>query len=74
MTDDPCLDDGVCRTCADALSAVRVESISPDGRTARGRAGDTEVELSLELVDGVRVGDLVLEHGGVALQLAEDQR
>ncbi len=73
MTGDPvCRDSGVCVTCADALDAVVVEWISDDGRTVRGHAGDTLREVSVELLDGVRVGDTVLEHGGVAMQLATE--
>jgi len=65
----PCHDE-VCITCADALLPVVVEWISEDGCTARGHQDGAPCEVSVELVDGVEVGDTVLVHGGVALQLA----
>lgn len=57
---------GHCVTCSDELEAVRIESLS--GSTGRGRTGDQEVEVSLELVEDVVPGDVVLCQGGVALQ------
>jgi hydrogenase maturation factor len=70
MSSGPCHDD-VCITCADALFPVVVEWLSEDGCTARGHQDGEPCEVSVELVDGVQVGDTVLVHGGVALQLAE---
>ncbi|HZB97455.1 MAG TPA: HypC/HybG/HupF family hydrogenase formation chaperone [Candidatus Sulfotelmatobacter sp.] len=66
----PCHDD-VCVTCADELTPVVVEAILEDGRTAVGTVEGERCEIALDLVAGVRPGDIVLAHGGVALQLAE---
>jgi hydrogenase maturation factor len=67
---EPCHDD-VCITCADALLPVVVEWLSDDRCTARGMQRGELCEVSVELVDGVEVGDTVLVHGGVALQIGE---
>lgn len=60
---------GHCVTCADTLTPVVIDSVS--GGTGRGRDGEAEVVVSLELVDDVAPGDVVLCHGGVALQRQE---
>ena len=55
----------VCVTCGDVAvqgSVVRIEGGAGLVRTALG-----EEEVDLSLVDGVRPGDLVLCHGGVAI-------
>jgi hydrogenase maturation factor len=67
---EPCHDD-VCITCADALLPVVVEWLSEDGCTARGLQDGEPREVSVELVDGVAIGDTLLVHGGVALQIGE---
>jgi hydrogenase maturation factor len=67
---DSCHDD-VCITCADALFPVVVESLSADATTARGLQQGEPCEVSIELVDGVEIGDTLLVHGGVALQIGE---
>jgi hydrogenase maturation factor len=70
MSSGPCHDD-VCITCADALFPVVIEWLSEDGCTAGGHQDGEPCEVSVELVDGAQVGDTVLVHGGVALQVAE---
>lgn len=60
--------DEVCVTCSDRLSAVRLEWVSEDGSRGRGIEDGTLHEISTELLDGVHAGDVVLVHGGVALQ------
>ncbi len=68
---EPCHDE-ICITCADALFPVVVEWLSEDGCTARGLQNGQACEVSVELVDGaVEIGDTVLVHGGVALQIGE---
>jgi hydrogenase maturation factor len=67
---EPCHDE-ICITCADALFPVVVEWVSEDGTVARGLEDGRPAEVSIELVDGVEVGDTVLVHGGVALQIGE---
>jgi len=64
--------DDVCVTCADRLSAVRVDWVSDDGSLARGVTDGEMREINLELLDGVHSGDVVLVHGGVALQKADE--
>lgn len=69
MNDQNCHDE-VCVTCADQLTPVRLDWVSEDGAVARGVEGGEAREISVELVDAVRPGDVVLVHGGVALQRA----
>lgn len=65
----PCRDD-VCITCADELMPMTIESISDDGLTAAGHIDGEVCEIALDLIAGATVGDVLLTHGGVALQLA----
>jgi hypothetical protein len=67
---EPC-HDPVCVTCADQLTAVRLDWVSQDGTRGRGVEDGEAREISVELLDGPQPGDVVLVHGGVALQLAE---
>lgn len=71
---NPCEDD-VCVTCRDELRRVRVIALAADGRSmARVEDGGQEWEVAIDLVDGVGVGDVLLVHGGVALQREETGR
>ena len=63
------LDPNSCITCSDALLEVVVERISDDGTWADGTCEGEPASVSIELVDGVAVGDVVLTQGGVALQV-----
>jgi hypothetical protein len=58
----------VCITCSDQLLALVVTATDAAARTARGSIGATVVEVSTDLCDRVAVGDVLLCHGGVALQ------
>lgn len=69
---DACHDD-VCVTCSDRLSTVRVEWVSDDGLLARGIEDGDMRDISVELLDGLEPGDVVLVHGGVALQRAAQE-
>lgn len=60
--------DEVCITCSDQLLEVTVISVDESTGTARGSVDGTAVEVSIELIDSVRPGDVLLCHGGVALQ------
>lgn len=62
----------VCITCSDRLSSVRVEWVSADGAVIRGFEDGAVRDIAADLVDGVHVGDVVLVHGGVALQRAAE--
>jgi hydrogenase maturation factor len=66
--------DEVCITCSDQLLRVVVDAVDPAGLTARGNVGGARCEVSIELIDGVQPGDVLLAHGGVALQRADDAR
>lgn len=68
----PCRDD-VCITCADELKPITIEALSEDGMVASGHDDGEPCEIALDLISGARVGDVVLAHGGVALQLAEPE-
>jgi D-sedoheptulose 7-phosphate isomerase len=64
LTEGPA-DEEVCVTCGDVAvqgSVVRLEGSTGLVRTALG-----EEEVDLSLIDGARAGDLVLCHGGVAI-------
>lgn len=58
----------VCTTCADELRAVVVDAIHDVGQLATVIDGGETRQVALELLDDVRVGDVLLVHGGVALQ------
>ena len=70
MSEPECTD-AVCITCADRLSAVTVEWVSDDGSVVRGVEDGKMREISVDLLDGLQPGDVVLVHGGVALQRGE---
>lgn len=59
----------VCLTCSDELRPVRVVALV-EGDSGLARVDDAGVErlVAVDLVDGVRCGDVLLVHGGVALQ------
>jgi hydrogenase maturation factor len=58
----------VCVTCADELRSVVVEQIVDPGRVVMVSDAGEAREVSIELLDEVRAGDVLLVHGGVALQ------
>lgn len=60
--------DEVCITCSDQLLAVIVTSVDAGAGTARGTVDGVGVEVGIDLLDGVSVGEVLLCHGGVALQ------
>jgi hydrogenase maturation factor len=60
-------DDRHCITCSDEAVSMRVVDVRPDGLAVC----DDGIEVMLDLVGSVDVGDVVLVHAGVALQLAE---
>jgi hydrogenase maturation factor len=68
MSDARCHDD-VCITCSDQLLEMVVTSVDGDRGCAVAVCDETTSVVSIELLDDVRVGDHVLVHGGVALQL-----
>jgi hydrogenase maturation factor len=60
--------DEVCITCSDQLLEFTVTQVDEVAGTARGTIDGSPTEMSIELLDAVTVGDVLLCHGGVALQ------
>jgi hydrogenase maturation factor len=60
-------DENHCITCSDEAVPMRVLDVRPDGLAVC----DGGIEVMLDLIGSVDVGDVVLVHAGVALQLAE---
>jgi hydrogenase maturation factor len=58
----------VCITCSDQLLRLVVGGVDEDGMIARGTIDGEPAEIGVELIDGVQAGDVLLCHGGVALQ------
>ena len=72
MQDDPMLldyctlDHDGCVVCSDAGIPVRVISVEGDDALCEDRAGN-RAQMAVELVAPVRVGEVLLTHGGVAI-------
>jgi hydrogenase maturation factor len=60
--------DEICITCSDQLLEVTVIAVDATAGLATGIIEGATVEVGIELVDDVEVGDVLLCHGGVALQ------
>ena len=60
--------DEVCITCSDQLLAVLITGVDTDSGIARGTVDGSSVEVGIDLLDDVAVGEVLLCHGGVALQ------
>ncbi len=60
------LDHDGCITCSDAGIPVRVVSIEGDDALCEDAAGG-RAQIAIELVAPVRVGEVLLTHGGVAI-------
>ena len=60
--------DEVCITCSDQLLEVTVVAVDESTGTARGTVDGSPVDVSIELLDAVVAGEVLLCHGGVALQ------
>jgi len=60
--------DEVCITCSDQLLTVLVVDVDTATGTARGTVDGELVEVGVDLIDDVAAGDVLLCHGGVALQ------
>jgi hydrogenase maturation factor len=57
-----------CVTCADELRSVVVEAVVEVGRMVTVIDAGERRLVWIDLVDYVRAGDVLLVHGGVALQ------
>ncbi|MBV8529418.1 MAG: HypC/HybG/HupF family hydrogenase formation chaperone [Candidatus Dormibacteraeota bacterium] len=58
----------VCITCSDQLLRMVVERVDESGMIASGSIEGEPAEIGVDLIDGVAPGDILLCHGGVALQ------
>ena len=67
MLPNPCtLDHDECVVCSDAGIPVRVVSMKGDDALCEDSVGN-RAEIAVELVAPVRVGEILLTHGGVAI-------
>ncbi len=60
------LDHDGCVVCSDAGIPVRVLSMEGDDALCEDRVGN-QAQIAVELVAPVRVGEVLLTHGGVAI-------
>jgi hydrogenase maturation factor len=60
------LDHNGCVVCSDAGIPVRVLSVEGDDALCEDGAGN-QVQIAVELVIPVRIGEILLTHGGVAI-------
>ena len=60
-----------CITCSDQLLRLVVESVDGTGMLASGTIDGEPAEVGIDLIDGVQPGDVLMCHGGVALQRVE---
>jgi hypothetical protein len=63
--------DEVCITCSDQLLVMVVTDVDDAVGIARGTIDGSPIEVGIDLLDGVTVGEILLCHGGVALQRGE---
>lgn len=56
-----------CPTCKDEGLPARVLEIDATTNMARAQLNDGEAEIALDLLDDVRVGDIVLVHLDIAI-------
>jgi hydrogenase maturation factor len=60
--------DEVCITCSDQLLTMLVTGVDEAAGLARGIIEGEAAEVGIDLLDRVTVGEVLLCHGGVALQ------
>jgi hydrogenase expression/formation protein HypC len=65
------LDHDGCVVCSDAGIPVRVVSVEGDDALCEDRVGN-RTRIAVELVAPVRVGEILLTHGGVAIGRIEE--
>jgi hydrogenase expression/formation protein HypC len=66
------LDHDGCVVCSDAGVPVRVLSVEGDDALCEDRAGN-RARIAVELVAPVRIGEVLLAHGGVAIGRVEEE-
>ena len=64
------LDHDGCVVCSDAGIPVRVVSVEGDDALCKDSVGN-EAQIAVELVAPVRIGEILLTHGGVAIGRVE---
>lgn len=57
-----------CLTCSDAIVSVRVVEVKPEVGMALVEVEQQIEEVDITLVEGVAPGDVLLVHGGVAIE------
>lgn len=62
----------VCITCSDQLLRMVVDSVDEHGMVANGTIDGQPVEIGVDLIEGVQPGDVLMCHGGVALQRVDE--
>jgi hydrogenase maturation factor len=70
LTEPPACTDEVCITCSDDGRVAEVRAVRDGGEAEVVAAGHAET-VDVSLIDGVRPGDLVLVHAGVALETVD---
>ena len=65
-----CLPDahGRCITCSDDVQRATVLHVDPQRFLAQAEIEGQTLEIDVSLVNGVQKGDVLLVHGGVALE------
>ena len=66
-----CAADGHCVTCSDEALPARVLRVDPATGMAFVALEEGSAEVDITLVDAVRVGQVLLVHGGVAIGALE---
>ena len=61
-------DEFLCITCSDQALPARVMSVQRDSALAQVEIEGSRQEIDISLVDAVMPGDVLLVHGGVALE------
>ncbi len=67
-----CPTDGHCVTCSDEALPARVLHVNAEMGLAVVDVNGTRSEVDVTLVDEVRIGHLLLVHGGVAIASLEE--
>ena len=64
---------GYCPTCADEALPATITRIGADQWTATVEMSGELSEVDVSLIEGVRIGQVVLVHGGVAIGSLEPE-
>ena len=64
--------EGHCITCSDEALQVRVLYVDEENRLAQVTFSGVEEEIDISLVESITPGDLLLVHGGVAIERIDE--